>query len=84
MAEPAVAEYLNQLNEAVLARTQQEGRVYLSNAVLDERFLLRACVVNFRTTSAHVREVPEIVADAGRRVHAELWGSAGAPRKHRK
>ncbi len=70
--EPRVAAYLDKLNEAVLARTQREGKCYLSNAVVDGCFLLRACIVNFRTEEEHVREVPEIVVAAGRAVHAEL------------
>jgi glutamate/tyrosine decarboxylase-like PLP-dependent enzyme len=78
--EPAVAEYLNELNTELLARLQREGRVYLSNAVLDGAFVLRACIVNFRTESEDVRAVAlEAVrvghdVDAGRRSEA-LGGS---------
>ena len=64
--------YLNQLNEALLDRIQRGGECFLSNAVLNGTFLLRACIVNFNTTLADVRAVPEIVARIGREVHAEL------------
>ena len=37
-----------------------------------ERFLLRACIVNFRTTDADVAAIPAIVAGVGRVVDAEL------------
>ena len=70
--EPKVAAYLDTLNEAVLARTQREGQCYLSNAIVNGCFLLRACIVNFRTEEEHVRAVPEIVVNAGRAVHAEM------------
>ena len=63
-------DYLNQLNTAVLARLQQEGRVYLSNAVLGTRFVLRACIVNFRTSQADVEALIDASVTAGRAVHA--------------
>lgn len=70
-ADSKVAEYLDSLNEKVLAQTQREGKCYLSNAVLNGRFYLRACIVNFRTQEAHVRELPGILVAAGRRMYAQ-------------
>jgi len=69
---PAVEEYLNRLNEALLARLKVGGELFVSNAVLDGRFVLRACIVNFRTTQADAAGIPELVARAGRAVDAEL------------
>jgi aromatic-L-amino-acid decarboxylase len=66
------AAYLNMLNEAVLSNLQLEGECFLSNATIDDRFLLRACIVNFRTTTGDVKAVPEIVARVGQRLDAEL------------
>jgi glutamate/tyrosine decarboxylase-like PLP-dependent enzyme len=65
-------EYLNTLNETLLARLKLGGEVFVTNAVLDGRFLLRSCIVNFRTTEADVAAIPGIVARAGRAVDAEL------------
>ncbi len=67
-----IAEYLNELNTAILTETQHDGAVYLSNAVVDGRFLLRACIVNFRTTHEDVVAVPGIIAEAGRSVDRRL------------
>ena len=67
-AEP----YLNTLNETLLARLKIGGQVFVTNAVVDDRFLLRSCIVNFRTTNADVAAIPAIVAGAGRVVDAEL------------
>ena len=67
-AEP----YLNTLNETLLARLKTGGQVFVTNAVLNDRFLLRACIVNFRTTDADVAAIPGIVAAAGRLVDSEL------------
>jgi glutamate/tyrosine decarboxylase-like PLP-dependent enzyme len=68
----AVEEYLSTLNEELLNRLQQGGEAFISNAVLDGRYILRACIVNFRTTLADVEALPEIVVRLGRRLDAEL------------
>jgi len=65
---PTAHEYLNELNTTLLAELQKGGRVFLSNAVVDGEYLLRACVVNFRTTIKDIEEIPTIVADAGKRL----------------
>jgi hypothetical protein len=72
MSPEARETYLNALNTELLTRLQTGGAVYLSNAVIGDRFMLRACIVNFRTSAADVDAVPEIVARAGRLVHEEL------------
>ena len=69
-------EYLNALNKALLARIQASGDLYVSNAVVNGVYLLRACVVNFRTTHADIDAIAETVVSMGREVHAELGGAA--------
>jgi glutamate/tyrosine decarboxylase-like PLP-dependent enzyme len=64
--------YLDELNDAILSRSQREGEIFLSNAVVNGRFLLRACIVNFRTARADVEAVPDIVAKVGDAVDREL------------
>lgn len=60
--EPETARSLNELNAAILRRIQADGKVFLSNAVVDGKYLLRACIVNFRTTAADAEAVlPEVV-----------------------
>lgn len=76
--------YLDGLNAALLERLQAEGDVYLSNAVVRDRYLLRSCIVNFRTTEADVDAVPEIVARAGRALDREMRGALGAPERGRR
>lgn len=41
---------LNDLNRTLMLRVQRAGHSYLSNAMIGDRFALRACIVNFRTT----------------------------------
>lgn len=61
----AVDTYLNELNEELLHRLKVSGEAYLSNAVIDGTFALRACIVNFRTSLADVEAVPGIVLRHG-------------------
>jgi len=67
-------EYLDRLNTEILTRLQKSGEVYLSNAVVRGRFLLRSCVVNFRTTAEDIAAIPEIVARTGRAAHRDMKG----------
>jgi len=57
---------LNELNARLVAALQQRGEAYVSNAVVNDRYLLRACVVNFRTTVADIEALPEIIVRTGR------------------
>jgi aromatic-L-amino-acid/L-tryptophan decarboxylase len=66
LGDPAVEASLNELNEALLARLEQSGKAFFSNAVIGGKFALRACIVNFRTSDADIEAVPEIVAALGR------------------
>lgn len=65
-------EYLNQLNTELLTRLQNSGEAYISNAVIDGKFTLRACIVNFRTSLADIEALPEIVIRMGREVDLAL------------
>ncbi len=65
-------EYLNQLNTELLTRLQNSGEAYLSNAVIDGKFALRACIVNFRTSQADIEALPDLVIRLGRKVDADL------------
>ncbi len=64
-------EYLNDLNQELLNRLQAGGEAFVSNAVVGGKFLLRACVVNFRTKLGDVEALPGIVLRLGREVDAE-------------
>jgi glutamate/tyrosine decarboxylase-like PLP-dependent enzyme len=65
-------EYLNQLNTELLTRLQNSGEAYVSNAVINGKFCLRACVVNFRTSLEDIEALPEIVLRIGRNVDTTL------------
>ncbi len=63
-------EALNELNEKLLTEIQEDGRAYLSNAVVRGKFALRACIVNFRTTRADVEALPAIIVELGKKLLA--------------
>jgi aromatic-L-amino-acid/L-tryptophan decarboxylase len=67
-----VEAYLNQLNAELLTLLQRSGEAFLSNAVVEGMFLLRACIVNFRTSLEDIEAVPGIVIRIGREVDAAL------------
>ena len=65
-------EYLNQLNEALVNKLQQGGKVFLSNAIINEDYCLRSCIVNFRTSKKDIEEIIDIVVEEGKKAHIEL------------
>jgi hypothetical protein len=44
--------------------------------VVDGKFVLRACIVNFHTTLADVDRLPPLIARLGREADSDLAGSA--------
>src|SRR5499427_501564 len=64
-------EYLSGLNQDILSRIELGGEAFLSNAVVDGKFALRACIVNFRTSLEDIEALPELVARIGRQAHDE-------------
>ncbi len=71
-SHPATADYLNQLNTAILTEIQQGGEAYLSNAVLAGKFSLRVCIVNFRTTLPDIEALLPLVVHTGQRLDQTL------------
>lgn len=55
-------------NKQLMVEVQRDGDSYLSNAIIDGRFALRACIVNFRTTNADAERLLASI----RRVAARL------------
>ena len=53
------------LNQKILQRVIRRRKVFLSNANIDGRFALRACMTNHRTTRADVAQIINEVITAG-------------------
>ena len=61
VGQPEVEEALNRLNRDLLDRVEKSGEAFLSNAVIDGKFALRACIVNFRTSEEDIEALPGIL-----------------------
>ncbi len=69
---PAGEVLLNRLNEELLGRLQSGGEIFLSNAVVRDAYLLRACIVNVRPTIDDIHAAAAIVKRVGAEVAAAL------------
>jgi glutamate/tyrosine decarboxylase-like PLP-dependent enzyme len=58
----------NEFNRQVLAHVQREGRVFLTGTELNGRFVLRACIVNFRTSENDLVELLTAIRRAGQKL----------------
>lgn len=56
---------VDELNRRLMERLQYSGRVYPSNAVVDGRFVLRACIVNFRSEAEHIEALVDLAVVHG-------------------
>jgi glutamate/tyrosine decarboxylase-like PLP-dependent enzyme len=74
--EPDVQAHLDRLNESLMTAIQTDGRCFCSNAVLDGRFSLRACIVNFRSEADDVDRLLDVVVELGERIDRELRAGA--------
>ncbi|MBC8100739.1 MAG: amino acid decarboxylase, partial [Armatimonadetes bacterium] len=68
---PANTSDVADLNRRLLSIVQAEGEAFLTGTELDGRFVLRACIVNFRTTPADLDALLNTIAAAGQRVLRE-------------
>jgi hypothetical protein len=67
-----VEDHLNRLNQQLLTAIERSGEAFLSNALLGNQFVLRACIVNFHTSLGDIEALPHLMARLGRQVDAAL------------
>jgi glutamate/tyrosine decarboxylase-like PLP-dependent enzyme len=65
---PEVEPQLDAINQALLTRLEKSGEAFLSNAVVDGKAVLRACIVNFRTSRVDIDALLPLLARLGREV----------------
>ena len=65
MEAGAVTDYLNELNARIATALRLSGKAFVSNAHIGDRYMLRACIVNFRTTLADVEVLPRLIVELG-------------------
>lgn len=71
---------LSALNARLMTELQLDGRAYCSNAVLGRRFVLRACVVGYRTEAPDIDALLDVAAEIGARLAADLAPAPPDPR----
>ena len=67
---------LDRLNERLMTAIHADGRVFCSNAVIDGRFGLRACIVNFRTEAEDLELLLDVASGLGDELQAVRPGTA--------
>lgn len=72
MGENNREQYLDRVNRELLTRLQNSGDAYLSNAIINGKFALRACIVNFRTSLADVEALLPLIVRMGNDLDVEL------------
>lgn len=58
-------------NVRLAAAMQQDGRTFIASAQIDGRIWLRACLVNFRTSSADIRALVQVAEELGRQLEVD-------------
>jgi len=64
--------YLDGLNERLMTAIRTDGRAYPSNAVLNGRYALRACVMSYRTEADDIDRLLDAACEVGARLDAQL------------
>ncbi|MEC9092052.1 MAG: hypothetical protein VX438_05045, partial [Planctomycetota bacterium] len=67
---------LDQLNRELLTRINASKRVYLTGTQLDGKFVIRICVLSFRTHLKRMQECFQIITDSIAEIHQALGDSA--------
>ena len=62
----------NDFNDRLLARIQQDGRVFLSGTKIGGETWLRCAILSFRTHLAHIDEIIDVLAATAAALQAEL------------
>jgi aromatic-L-amino-acid decarboxylase len=68
-------EGLNALNKALLESVQLGGQAFLSSTTLGGRFVLRACIINPRTSRQDLEALVDLVRATGARLRDGLQGA---------
>ena len=65
-------DFINQVNKTLLDELQVEGELFITHAILGEMFVLRSCIVNFRTQMSDIEAIPGCIISKGEIVSKRL------------
>jgi glutamate/tyrosine decarboxylase-like PLP-dependent enzyme len=72
IGSPGVEKRIDEINQALLTRVEKSGEAFLSNAVVNGKFALRACIVNFRTSLVDIEALLPLLSRLAKDVCHEL------------
>jgi aromatic-L-amino-acid decarboxylase len=70
--EPEVAAAIDRLNEAVMNRLNDSGRIFLSHTKIDDVFVLRVAIGNIRTERRHIERAWELLQSTTRELDGAI------------
>ena len=59
---------LNEINDAMIQRIEQDGRVFLTGTKIRGETAMRVCFINHRTEKKHIDELVKVVLEIGKEV----------------
>lgn len=62
---------LDALNQEIITRLQEDGRVFTTGTVLNGQQVIRACIVNFRTQEADLDRLLDVIDEIGAEILVE-------------
>lgn len=72
LQEEKIEEYLNRLNRVIAEEMRTDQRAVLSSTVLGNKYVLRTCIVNYRTTKQDIKDILTIVRELGHTADKKL------------
>ena len=77
IGSPAVEKRIDEINQALLTRVEKSGEAFLSIAVVNGKFALRACILNFRTSLVDIEALLPLLSRLGENICRESVLRAG-------
>ncbi|MFT4664146.1 MAG: aromatic-L-amino-acid decarboxylase [Gammaproteobacteria bacterium] len=66
------ANYLDEINKDVLLAIQLDGKFFPSSASLNGQFVLRICIVNYRTEANHLIDLLDLLSKTGEKINKSI------------
>ena len=70
--EKKLDSYLNTLNQSIAEMMLSDRRALLSTTVIKNKLVLRACIMNYRTTKKDIEEIIQIIREFGSTIDKKL------------
>jgi aromatic-L-amino-acid/L-tryptophan decarboxylase len=67
-----INEYLNRMNRMIIEGMRTDPRILLSSTILQKQFVLRACIMNYRTTKQDIKNIIDITRELGEKEDQKL------------